>query len=202
MSLRDWVVPDEIQSAKHAASELVKVASKTSHFWLKQFVASVLPLVAGGVTAYLVLSKASVQSSPEGLDSVVSSILTLASVLAGFMVTLMLFTGRTTGTSSLTVDQLPRYIDKITYLIFSQAFTLFILIFTSMLCIMWMVISSETTAWSPYIIIFGAVISGFIVLSLLRVILLPFQIYEVHRFELDSIYEEKVKEWEDSLGNK
>ncbi|KAA8739139.1 hypothetical protein FE275_19430 [Pseudomonas koreensis] len=199
MRFRDWFVPDEIQSAAQAAAQMFHVAANTSHFWLKQLTGSLFPIVlGGGIGWWAVINNADLKSV-ESLKDVVTNVLTFASVLAGFMVTLMLFTGRTSGTKLLTVDQAPEYVQKVTYLLFSQAFTLIIHIGCIVLCVAWLfmlgVKSSPAVGLWLLVAVFGVVS-----LSLFRTVLLPFQIYEVHLFELEAMLEEKYREYEESKG--
>lgn len=201
MRLRDWFVPDEIQSAAQAAAQMFHVAANTSHFWLKQFTGSLFPIALGCGVGWWALIYDSELKQMESLKDVVTNVLTFASVLAGFMVTLMLFTGRTNGTKLLTVDQAPEYVQKVTYLLFSQAFTLIIHIFCIILCVAWLFMlgvksAPEINCWL-LVAVFGVVS-----LSLFRTVLLPFQIYEVHLFELEAMLEEKYKEYEKSKEEK
>ncbi|MFC0156314.1 hypothetical protein ACFFJ4_22905 [Xanthomonas dyei] len=95
MSIKDWLVLDEVQSATSAGTNLVSVASRTSHFWLKQFLGFIVPFATGTAASLLIVDAIIKPSQAQSLKEVIVGILTFVSVLAGFMVTLMLFTGRT-----------------------------------------------------------------------------------------------------------
>ncbi|MNR26819.1 hypothetical protein D3C85_1440550 [compost metagenome] len=125
-------------------------------------------------------------------------IMTFISVLAGFMVTLMLFTGRSGGAKQLTVDQAPLYVEKITYLLFSQAVTLAVHIVCILGCLAWLIVQSHGDGALMGQWLFVATI-GLLLLSMFRTLLLPFQIYEVHHFELTAMVEEKNEEFRKAL---
>ncbi|MOA25924.1 hypothetical protein D3C78_1466800 [compost metagenome] len=114
------------------------------------------------------------------------------------MVTLMLFTGRTSGTNGLTVEQAPEYVEKITYLLFSQALTLVIHILCILACLAWLAVYSIGASGLPATILFSAC-TGLMLLSMIRTLLLPFQIYEVHEFELSAMVDEKKREFRATL---
>lgn len=198
MKVRDWLLPDEVQSAAAAGSEMLRVVSQTSHFWLKQTIAAVIPLGVGALAGYW-LSEGVVSSTQlVAIKDIMMGIMTFISVLAGFMVTLMLFTGRSGGAKLLTVDQAPLYVEKITYLLFSQAVTLAVHISCILGCLAWLIVQShgEGTVLGQWL--FVATI-GLLLLSMFRTLLLPFQIYEVHHFELMAMIEEKNEEFRKAL---
>ena len=124
MNLRDWLLPDEVQSAVVAGAEMLRVVTKTSHFWIKQTVAALIPLAGGAGLGYWLSDGPVTPTQIVAMKDIMMGIMTFISVLAGFMVTLMLFTGRSGGAKLLSVDQAPLYVEKITYLLFSQAVTL------------------------------------------------------------------------------
>jgi uncharacterized membrane protein YfcA len=191
MKLRDWLVPDEMQSAASAAHQMLRVVTNTSHFWLKQIFAALVPLLLGGYLGWW-LANCMTPDQVKSTKDVITAIMTLVSVLAGFMVTLMLFTGRTSGADTLSVEQASAYVEKITYLLFSQALTLVVHVACVLAGLAWLVaqnVSSDTTV----INVLFAVCTGFLSLSLVRTLLLPFQIYEVHHFELAAMVDEKQR---------
>lgn len=193
MKLRDLLVPDEIQSAAEAASDMLGVVRQTSHFWLKQAFAAFVPLLLGYALGIWLIDTSTL-AKLTAIKDIVAAVLTLASVLAGFMVTLMLFTGRTSGTKVLTADQAPAYVEKIIYLLFSQALTLIVHILCILVCVGWLVVYSVSASSSVTATLF-ALAAGFLTLSLFRTLLLPFQIYEVHQFELSAMVEEKNRQF-------
>lgn len=198
MSFRDWFVPDEIQSGASAASEMFRSITQTSHFWLKQTFAALIPLFLGMLISYYIKELFVANYSKDFFKDLVANILTLNTVLAGFIVTLMLFTGKTDGSDSLDIDQAKRYVSKIKYLFFSQALTLGVYILCILSCLSWLLTQGlgldkkiADIAW--------VIVCGFLTLGLLRTLLLPLQIYEVHQFELEALLDKKYKEYEDSI---
>lgn len=192
MKWKDYLIPDEIQSAQAAASDMLAVATKTSHFWFKQLFAMLLPICLGALCGWLLVNYAGTSEPKDGgiFKDIVIAAMTLASVLAGFMVTLMLFTGRTSGASEVSVDDTQDYIAKICYLLFSQALTLIIHVCSVVFGLAWLALFSVSAATIITDIIF-CVTLGFMCLSLARTLLLPFQIYEVHHFELKAMADAK-----------
>lgn len=197
MGMRDYIMPDEVQSASAAAAGMLEVVTQTSHFWLKQFFAAAIPFLIGGWLGCWIeriISEAEI----EFFRSVMVAVMTLASVLAGFIVTLMLFTGRSTGAESLRVDDVGDYVLKVKYLLFSQVYTLIVHLLVVVGCVFWMVADLASSEWFwPRVAL--SLTSGLFLLSLIRTLLLPFQIYEIHEFELDSVLLEKQRQAQKEL---
>lgn len=83
------------------------------------------------------------------------------------------------------------YAHKTRYMLMSQINTLFAFIMCLLFCMLSMIaIKSGVLDRS----IVTAIASGFLMLECYRVILLPFQIYEVHSFALDNLVAESQKE--------
>lgn len=198
MTLRDWLLPDEFQSASSAGARLFSAANRTSHFWLKQFTGLVVPFGIGVAAGSLILDRLIKPEELEDFREVVVGVLTFVSVLAGFMVTLMLFTGRTEGSRSLTARQVPAYIEKVTYLLFSQALTLCVHIASAASSLVWLLFNAVGGQGVAITILFF-VTFGLLVLSMVRSLLLPFQIYEVHQFEFEALLENKLNERDKEL---
>lgn len=124
------------------------------------------------------------------IEVLVTGTLTLVGVLAGFIVTLMLFTGRRDGTVDLELEQAREYAAKVIYLIWSQTVTLCCLIVTAITAIAWLVANNIESSSVVQLALASCVIGG-LVLSLLRIVLLPMQIYELHSFDLGAMIAEK-----------
>lgn len=200
MKLRDWVVPDEVQSASAAGASLIHVARQTSHFWLKQAVGIAVPFLLGVLACCLIVSSEAHSTSLGLLRGVMSGVLTFVSVLAGFMVTLMLFTGRMEGAKVLTAKQAPVYVSKVTYLLFSQALTLVFHIAGAAAALAWLLINAvEVDGRVSYVMLVCAF--GLLAVSMVRSLLLPLQIYEVHQFEFDALVEMKQVEAAATVAN-
>lgn len=198
MKLKDWIVPDEFQSGAFAATQMLRMVKQTSHFWLKQAFALVVPVCVGYLISHVVISVGATGKAPDFKDFI-SNCLTISSVLAGFIVTLMLFTGKTDGAKSLTIDQAPIYIQKVTYLLFSQCLSLNIYILCMLCCLAWLCMNGLNTPSEILTQVFK-LCCGLMTACVVRTLLLPLQIYEVHQFELQGFYDEKLEEYRKSIG--
>ncbi|MDO7930607.1 hypothetical protein Q6A26_03310 [Xanthomonas euvesicatoria pv. eucalypti] len=190
MSIKDWLVLDEVQSATSAGTNLVSVASRTSHFWLKQFLGFIVPFATGTAASLLIVDAIIKPSQAQSLKEVIVGILTFVSVLAGFMVTLMLFTGRTDSAKLLSARQAPAYVDKMTYLLFSQASALAVHITCAAVCLIWMLLYGVGAKGDAISWLFHASF-GLLAVAMVKSLLLPLQIYELHRFEFDALLDQK-----------
>ncbi|MEP9827821.1 hypothetical protein, partial [Staphylococcus aureus] len=72
------------------------------------------------------------------LFALLAGVIALGSLLAGFMVTLMLFTGRIENANALTLEELTAYTDRIKFLLSSQAQTLFASVLSAAFAIAWL----------------------------------------------------------------
>ena len=193
MALRDWVMPDEVQSASRAGADLISVVSKTSHFWLKHCVALGAPFAVGALAAYAFVRWG--MKPQANIKDVLAAVLTFSAVIAGFIVTLMLFTGRISGTESLKIDAAREFVAKLTYLLFSQALTLIVSLACGLLSIGWLLCSATNAPQLASDIILIATF-GMLALTATRTLILPFQIYELHQFSLATLVEEKQMEFD------
>lgn len=193
MSIKDWLVPDEVQSATASGANLLSVATRTSHFWLKQTLGILLPFAMGAAVSRWVVGMVIQPVQLQSLKEVIVGILTFVSVLAGFMVTLMLFTGRTDGAKLLDARKTPAYVDKMTYLLFSQASALAVHIACAAACLAWMLLYG-VGAKGPAVIWLFHFNFGLLAVAMAKSLLLPLQIYELHRFEFDALLDQKRAE--------
>lgn len=121
------------------------------------------------------------------------SAMTVLSVLTGFMITTMLFTGKADASKSLTFEQLKSFCSKSNYLLVSQFTTLLNHIF----CIIMIWLSTAAAQFSGVNIWCDSLLPplfGFLAVSLLRSVLVPIQIIELHRFTHAALLNEKKKE--------
>ncbi|WP_273228711.1 hypothetical protein [Pseudomonas kuykendallii] len=198
MNLKDWLIPDEIQSGTNATLNMFRTVSRTSNFWKKQLFAAAVPFLIGGGASFLLVPDVSALQDKSQLKDVITNVMTFSSVLAGFIVTLMLFTGRTEGANSLDVDQANNYISKVKYLIFSQIVTLLVYLACIFSCLWWLIVFGLQLK-SCYLSMSWHSTAGLLLLSIFRTVLLPLQIYEVHDFELQTLHDEKYAEYQKSL---
>jgi hypothetical protein len=121
------------------------------------------------------------------------AILTVSGVLAGFVVTMMLFTGKVDGAQSLNLEQAVDYRRKVVYLLWSQITSLGCYLLTIVASILWLAFK-EIESLSSGLPFISAVMIGFVSVSLARTFLLPYQIFELHNFSLNSLVEKKKSE--------
>jgi len=183
-----WViafVPDEWISAARAFKEIWLASSKTRHAPVKTVVGLALPFAAGiGIHR---ICKVNVSAD------FIQGVLTVVGVLAGFVVTLMLFTGGTSGTEILNHDEARRYASKTYYLLFSQTVTLASYLICLILASTWLFMNKGSTYGTAYLYV-APFLFGSIALAVVRTVLLPAQIFERHHFAIESMVETKASE--------
>jgi len=186
-------IPDDWQSATKARSDIIQQSKQPQNGKAKQIVAFVIPIITGALIG--------IYSYPFIKKDVIVAIITISGVLAGFVITLMLFTGRVSGSDSLDYEASIAYRAKITYLLWSQLNTFGSYIITVLICIAWIAITENgarlSNTHSDYHIslnVLSVIVTSFTALSMVRTYLLPYQIYEVHKFSLDALVKSKEKE--------
>lgn len=197
MSKSDRILPDEVQSAAVAAREMLSVVKQTSNFWGKQLLFALVPLVLGGVAGWFYVMPMS-GDDLSLLKEALLAFITVVTVLSGFIVTLMLFTGRTSGADSLNLDMTNEYIDKIVYLQFTQMVTLVVHVICLMVSLVWL-LALSCKASDVVLRILFVMSASLMFLSLVRTVLMPFQIFEVHYFELTALRKIKVDEFKEKV---
>ncbi len=163
----------------------------TAHHKIKSTVSMVLPFLVGGLISVEVHTY---------LDSLhVRSLMAFFGILSGFTITLMLFTGKVDEVNQLDVDDMREYRSKVIYLLWSQTKSLFVYIIAIGVCFIWLLCREalgESKADMDIFTLnaFNVSIFGLVVLSICRISLLPFQIFEVHKFSLDAMVTKKIQE--------
>lgn len=186
MNLKDLLIPDEWQSAPALIRSMVSVVGETSHAVTKHIAGMLLPFFLG----FLIGSYLPLIDTVEA-GKLVRGILTVAGILAGFMVTLMVFTGRTEKTDLLDYESAKKYRNKVIYLLWSQTLTLFANVATVIAAIIWFYVTTICDD-SQVLVTLTSTLFGFLAIALSRSILLPLQIFELHQFTLDFMVEEKL----------
>lgn len=162
-------------------------------FSVRHFAAFAVPLGLGGAVGWCIAPAFAVAQRENTLFALLAGVIALGSLLAGFMVTLMLFTGRIENSSSLTLEELQAYSDRIKFLLSSQAQTLFASVLSSAFAIAWLcfyALELQEVAQR----IAGAGCFGFTFVALLRCVLVPLQIYEIHEASLDDLVDERSEQ--------
>lgn len=184
---RDWF-PDEWRSAWSSAKRIKNLVNQTSHARTKILASVFLPLVIGSVIAILV--------SPTFTDGFVRAVMTVIAILAGFVMNMILTTGKTDMFQYLDLNEAIKIRDKLKFLIWSQIMTLTIYFLTEVFAVIWFYVKGGDGLFEQTI---AVLFVGGIVASLFRSLLLPYQIYEVHDFALDATIKHKQEELKNNL---
>jgi len=118
------------------------------------------------------------------LFALLGGIIALGGLLAGFMVTLMLFSGRVDGVATMTSEQTRLVIDRVKILLYSQAQTLFASVFAAVFSVGWLCAYAMNTDLLCQRIL-AATCFGYLLVAVVRCILVPLQIFELHESLLD-----------------
>ena len=194
------IIPDEWQSAHAAMRDMQANASKTAHPHIKNLVSFVVPFATGtylGGKTYVLIN-----------ESFQLAVLTFVGILTGFVVTLMLFTGRQNGMESLSLENAKQFKDKVIYLLWSQSATLTTYLLTAITALVWLAVVGDDPSFKDEAVgnwaqmILGSISIGFLLLAIVRTILLPYQIYELHNYSLSLLVHDKEKELDRDLSDK
>ena len=120
------------------------------------------------------------------LLAVAAGALAYAAILIGFVVNLMLFSGRIENPESYSPEELGLIIPRLRYLLYSQMVTLFAAIGLSAMTLLGSLVVAagiERLSIGPILFLSG----GFAFLCIVRTALLPLQIYELHEASFGSI---------------
>lgn len=189
MKIRGVLLPDEWLAALGAGGDLFKVSKKTANGLSKIFISLLAPFTVGCGVFYLI--NRYVFSIAENIDAdVLRAVMTAVAILAGFMITTILFTGRPNGLASLNSHELREVRDKISYLVLSQCLTLASHISCVLFCLACISIFNGEAHLPLWV---GVAVAGFVANSIMRASILPLQIWEVHAFALDVEISERIK---------
>lgn len=180
-----YLIPEEVRNAKLVSDELGEVARTGSSnvaylFW------NVSVMVIGGVLGYF--------SSSFVDDNLLNAIIAFAGVIIGFVITAMLFSGRSQYLTKMTYEQTILYAHKTKYMLMSQINTLFSFLMCLLFSVLTMISIKSGYLSAQVALIFA---SAFFTLGCYRILLLPFQIYDVHSFALDNL----IADSEESTAN-
>ncbi len=154
-----------------------------------QFLFAFVLLVLGSLITWALIpavpdvTKDGVGSS---LLAVAAGALAYAAILIGFVVNLMLFSGRIEKPESYSPEELALIVPRLRYLLYSQMVTLFAAIGLSAMTLLGSLVVAagvERLAIGPILFLSG----GFAFLCIVRTGLLPLQIYELHEASFGSI---------------
>ncbi|WP_111266308.1 hypothetical protein [Marilutibacter maris] len=124
------------------------------------------------------------------VSTFVGALLAFSALVVGFIVALMLFTGTVGNMAALSLEQLQAHTARIKYLLVSQTTTLAAALLTTISAIVWLILFS-VSAQKLLIDVNSGLIGGFMLITLIRTVLLPLQIFELHAATLAD--EETIK---------
>jgi hypothetical protein len=177
-------LPDEVVSAYEARRLMYDQINDVGSKGAKFFVSSI-PFLLGFLLG-LLLSK-------HFSKDIAQAALTISGVLAGFVVTMMLFTGTVDGANDLNLEEAQNYKKKVIYLLWSQVTSLGFYLLTVLMSIVW-IFFNEVDALKDGIVIISGLVVGFLSVSVVRTFILPYQIFELHNFTLTSLVLRKQDE--------
>jgi hypothetical protein len=187
------MLPDEWFTAISSLRAMNHVAGPLSKSFPRSLLGFTLAFTFGGVPACFFMPTLSATGDSQVALGIMAAVLAFGGLLVGFVVTLMLFTGRLENTARLSYEQVVAYVARLKYLLASQAMTLFSALILSLLTMVWMVLYG-IKAPALSMVIVGVTLFGFAGVCLVRVFLLPMQIFELHEESLDSAVEAKLEE--------
>lgn len=185
---RDYI-PDEWQSAAAAARDIRELVSRTTHAWFKIAVGVGVPYAVGIALA--------VPAVPAVSGDFVTAAIAVLGILSGFLMSLMLFTGRLAGSETLTFEQAQQFRDKVLYLLWSESVTLLNYVLTLGLAALWYIVTGSQTRNTGLIV--EVLFLGGLFVSVLRSAALPYQVIEMHSFSLNALVDAKRREREERL---
>lgn len=184
--VRDYI-PDDWQSAELAGRQMRAIVSRTTHARTKVFIGLVAPFAAGAVLGLFCKEDVNAQ--------LIDISMTTLGILAGFLMSLMLFTGRITGSESLDLDSACEFKAKILYLLWSQSLTFMAYLVTLILGIAWLLSESSDRINE----VFAVLYAGGLATCFVRSALLPYQLFDMHTFSLDALITQKRGELKQSI---
>lgn len=152
----------------------------------------VFPFLLGSVPSYFFMSRL-LGASEQLLLALMAAFIAFGGIVAGFVVTLMLFTGRIDNSESMSYEAAKGFSVRLKFLLASQAATLFASLMLCFASSVWIIVRGmNLNHW--VIEIFWVFVFGFMMLCLVRMLALPMQIFEMHESWLDALLESKEDE--------
>jgi hypothetical protein len=171
-----YLVPEELRNAKKVSDALADVAqmskSNTSYLVWNFFIFTIGCII--GFFAESVVD--------EGL---VNAIITFDGVIIGFVITAMLFSGRSQFLSHMNYEQTKIYAARTKYMLMSQINTLFAFLVCLVFSLLSMLAMKNSVMLDKSVLI--SALAGYFLLGCYRMVLLPFQIYDIHSLALDNL---------------
>ncbi|MEX5545229.1 hypothetical protein Q1J68_06405 [Pseudomonas pergaminensis] len=180
---RKWL-PEEIVNLGLVVRQF-GVVSKAATNHVCSLIINFLFLVGGGAVGYML--------SVSAQDKILDSLLSFCGIIIGFVITAMLFSGRNQSADKLGLEQARVYALKTRYILVSQTQTLIAFLFCVGFSLFAIMCKNSKLSSVDSQLVF-ALAMGYFSLGVYRTIFLPFQIYDVHSFALDSLILEKEEQ--------
>lgn len=186
------LVPAEWSTWRQVLSSMLQCRAPRPEEHRRNQLWSVYQFALGAIPGAL-CSDAVREFSEGAIAAIFGGILAFSGVLAGFLVTLMLFTGRLGTTQALTLESVRSYGSRLRYLLVSQAATLMYMMAVAVLAVLYLFVSF---ADAPLIVhsVLLALLAGGLASGVVRSVLLPIQIFELHDAYLDDELAAKAQE--------
>jgi hypothetical protein len=183
------VIPPEWAAVRAAARAMHDVTDDKGSL-VRAFLNAGIPFVLGAsISAPFADAVANGTIASEMVNGVLASVSAFGGILVGFLINLMLFTGRVQSRAETSFEVVREAVKRVKYLLVSQTSTLLAAIGMVVFTILWLALIA--LAVDQFIVVLvGAMLGGFTGLALVRTILLPFQIFELHEYTLDDAVEE------------
>jgi len=188
MSLSDKLLPDDLLAAARTIRTAAKEAAPSTGIWLRYFLFYGAVFAVGALAGHFLQQLAIISAASEDGWKMATTLLT---IVTGFMITTMLFTGKVEAAKSLNSVQIEKFTQKSNHLLFSQWITLINHI-ASLLGVAGILAIGSSQPRTGHVIV--CLVMGLFFLSFLRSMLIPIQIIELHRFVHAALIREKQTE--------
>lgn len=134
----------------------------------------------------------------DGLEDVASwwrTVLTVISILSGFMITSMIFTGKVDVARTLNLEQLREVTQKLNFLLLFQLATLA----NSLICAFVTLIVCGLSKDSAQLDDLTWIALALFIVTIIKTSFVPLQIFEIHRFTHAALIAEKIEEIEQAI---
>lgn len=171
-----YLIPEEVRNAKKVSDALAVVASlsKSNRCYLAwNFIIFLVGLGLGFLFCDVVD------------DGLLNAVITFDGVIIGFVITAMLFSGRSQFLSKMSLEQTKIYSARTKYMLMSQINTLFSFLVCLGFALLSMLSLKRNIMLDRNLLV--ALVSGYFLLGCYRMMLLPFQIYDIHSLALDNL---------------
>lgn len=188
------MVPHDWRAATQILRTLRWQAREHQEQMAQSIVSFAVPCAFGALAGWVFLPRILAHAgAADTLVAISSGVLAFTAIVSGFVVSLMLQTGRAEPHAALTFEQFQLYTEKLRYLLHSQIATLVACLLLTALLILWCVLLAAD-ANRQAILCMGMLCGGLLSVTMLRMFLLPLQVYDLHDFGLQEALKAKREE--------